>query len=143
MCSFLSSDYTRATESLGLISTVYPHKAARQQFSIVGTLRDMLSHFPLIHLAYTASHSLETIPLSLATITLVQSTTNRLATKVEQLANVSDGLADEVANFRDLFELSDMSADLTDGTMPFEKRDGHGVHIEFRCDSIPRRLPGP
>lgn len=92
----------------------------------------MLSHFPLIHLAYTAAHSPNTIPLSLATITLVQSTTNRFAAKVEQLANVSDGLADEVANFRNLFELSEMAGDLVDGTVPFES-EGQGMAIEFRC----------
>ncbi|KAL8281424.1 hypothetical protein RQP46_006108 [Phenoliferia psychrophenolica] len=129
---YILNDYSRATLSLGLTSTVYPHKAARQQFSLVGTFRDMLSHFPLIHLAYTAAHSPNTVPLSLATITLVQSTTNRFAAKVESLANVSDGLADEVANFRNLFELAEMEMELKDGMVGFEKREGKGMEIEFR-----------
>lgn len=92
----------------------------------------MLSQFPLIHLAYTSVHSPSTIPLSLATITLVQQTTHRFASKVEQLANLSDGLADEIMNFRNLFELVDMKTDVVSGKVPYESGVGKGMKVEFR-----------
>ncbi|KAK4699920.1 hypothetical protein P7C70_g6335, partial [Phenoliferia sp. Uapishka_3] len=129
---YIVRDYNRATKSLGRTSTVYPQKQARQQFSIVGTLRDMLSHFPLVYLAYTATHSPGSVPLSLGTITLVQSSTTRFANKVENLGNVGDGLADEIANFRNLFELSSMQGDLIDGLDLYEKNDRDGMEIELR-----------
>ncbi|KAM0751915.1 P-loop containing nucleoside triphosphate hydrolase protein [Meredithblackwellia eburnea MCA 4105] len=125
-------EYRSALSSLGTTSTVHPRKAIRQRFSWAGSLKDLLSHFPTIHLAYTASRYPRTVPLSLATVTLVQQTTNRFAGKVEQLASLSDGVLDEVMGFRNLYELEDMQSDLKDGHETFVKGGGKGMKVEFK-----------
>jgi hypothetical protein len=77
-----------------------------------------------------------TIPLSLASLTLINQTSQSFSSTLFSLFGESSSLAEQFADVRKLYQIANVPNKVVDGTEPFPENQQSirsGISIEFRC----------
>lgn len=84
-----------------------------------------------------------TIPLSLASLTLINQTSNSFSTTLFSLFGESFSLGEQFANVRKLYEIENVQNKVVDGAESFPENQQalkSGISVEFRLVTIPHVL---
>lgn len=86
--------------------------------------------FTLRAVQYPAS-----IPVSIASLTLINQTANTFSTSLFSLFGESFSVAEQFASVRKLYDISNIHNKIVDGKVPFPENQQalhHGISVEFR-----------
>ncbi|KAG1777296.1 P-loop containing nucleoside triphosphate hydrolase protein [Suillus placidus] len=115
----------------------------KDRLSITSILREPMRELPQIVFTLRAVQKPMTIPLSLASLTLINQTSNSFSATLFSLFGESFSLAEQFANVRKLYEIENVQNKVVDGTKPFPENQQalkSGISVEFRNVSF--RYPG-
>jgi ABC-type multidrug transport system fused ATPase/permease subunit len=115
----------------------------KDRLSIMSILREPMRELPQIVFTLRAVQKPMTIPLSLASLTLINQTSNSFSATLFSLFGESFSLAEQFANVRKLYEIENVQNKVVDGTIPFPEDQQalkSGISVEFRNVSF--RYPG-
>ncbi|KIM52370.1 hypothetical protein SCLCIDRAFT_1223856 [Scleroderma citrinum Foug A] len=113
------------------------------RLTFASILREPLRELPQIVFTLRAVQYPASIPLSLASLTLINQTARSFSATVFGLWGVSLSLAEQFANVRKLYEISTIPNRIVDGTKPFPENQQalrNGIALEFRNVSF--KYPG-
>ncbi|KAI6011686.1 P-loop containing nucleoside triphosphate hydrolase protein [Pisolithus microcarpus] len=115
----------------------------RDRLTLTSILREPLRELPQIVFTLRAIQYPISIPISLASLTLITQTANSFSSTLFQLFGESFSLSEQFASVRKLYEISMIPNRVVDGTISFPENQQtlkHGVSIEFRNVSF--KYPG-
>lgn len=115
----------------------------RDRLTLTSILREPLRELPQIVFTLRAIQYPASIPISLASLTLITQTANSFSGTLFQLFGESFSLSEQFASVRKLYEISTIPNRVVDGTIPFPENQQalkHGILIEFRNVSF--KYPG-
>ncbi|KAG2364745.1 hypothetical protein BDR07DRAFT_1450146 [Suillus spraguei] len=117
--------------------------AVKDRLSIASILREPMRELPQIVFTLRAVQKPMTIPLSLASLTLINQTSNSFSATLFSLFGESFSLAEQFSNVRKLYEIENVQNKVVDGAEPFPENQQaikSGISVEFRNVSF--RYPG-
>ncbi|KAG1725553.1 P-loop containing nucleoside triphosphate hydrolase protein [Suillus paluster] len=117
--------------------------AVKDRLSIASILREPMRELPQIVFTLRAVQKPMTIPLSLASLTLINQTSNSFSSTLFSLFGESFSLAEQFANVRKLYEIDNVKNKVVDGAEPFPENQQSlrtGISVEFRNVSF--QYPG-
>ncbi|KAG1825441.1 P-loop containing nucleoside triphosphate hydrolase protein [Suillus subaureus] len=115
----------------------------KDRLSIASILREPMRELPQIVFTLRAVQKPMTIPLSLASLTLINQTSNSFSGTLFSLFGESFSLAEQFANVRKLYEIENVQNKVVDGAEPFPENQQalkSGISVEFRNVSF--QYPG-
>ncbi|KAI6133883.1 P-loop containing nucleoside triphosphate hydrolase protein [Pisolithus croceorrhizus] len=115
----------------------------RDRLTLTSILREPLRELPQIVFTLRAIQYPISIPISLASLTLITQTANSFSSTLFQLFGESFSLSEQFASVRKLYEISTIPNRVVDGTISFPENQQtlkYGVSIEFRHVSF--KYPG-
>ncbi|KAF9242363.1 P-loop containing nucleoside triphosphate hydrolase protein [Melanogaster broomeanus] len=115
----------------------------RDRLTLMSILREPMRELPQIVFTLRAVQYPASIPISLASLTLINHTANSFSSSLFSLFGESFSLAEQFASVRKLYEISNIPNRVVDGKIPFPENQqtlNHGISIEFRNVSF--RYPG-
>ncbi|KAH7884022.1 P-loop containing nucleoside triphosphate hydrolase protein [Phlebopus sp. FC_14] len=115
----------------------------KDRLTLISILREPMRELPQIVFTLRAVKYPASIPISLASLTLINHTANSFSSSLFHLFGESFSLAEQFASVRKLYEISNIPNRVVDGKSPFpENRQAlrNGVSVEFRNVSF--RYPG-
>ncbi|KAG1829492.1 P-loop containing nucleoside triphosphate hydrolase protein [Suillus variegatus] len=115
----------------------------KDRLSIASILREPMRELPQIVFTLRAVQKPMTIPLSLASLTLINQTSNSFSTTLFSLFGESFSLGEQFANVRKLYEIENVQNKVVDGAKSFPENQQalkSGISVEFRNVSF--RYPG-
>ncbi|KAI5989752.1 P-loop containing nucleoside triphosphate hydrolase protein [Pisolithus albus] len=115
----------------------------RDRLTLTSVLREPLRELPQIVFTLRAIQYPISIPISLASLTLITQTANSFSSTLFQLFGESFSLSEQFASVRKLYEISTIPNRVVDGTISFPENQQTlklGVSIEFRNVSF--KYPG-
>ncbi|KIK60401.1 hypothetical protein GYMLUDRAFT_225945 [Collybiopsis luxurians FD-317 M1] len=147
MWEYLLSEYRRCVAALGedvadFIETLHNHYT-RRHFSVAQMLRQPLQELPQIIFTLRAVQHPKSIPLSLASINLITSSTTKFSGTLQMFLIGSGSISENFAMIRKLYEIMNLGNRIPDGTIPYPENQQSlrtGMSIEFRNVSF--KYPG-
>ncbi|KAI6137034.1 P-loop containing nucleoside triphosphate hydrolase protein [Pisolithus sp. B1] len=143
----LSHLYKDASARVGENAMDFPEMqrtfVVRDRLTLTSILREPLRELPQIVFTLRAIQYPTSIPISLASLTLITQTANSFSSTLFQLFGESFSLSEQFASVRKLYEISTIPNRVVDGTISFPENQQtlkHGVSIEFRHVSF--KYPG-
>lgn len=143
----LSHLYKDASARVGDDAMDFPEirraSLVRDRLTLTSILREPLRELPQIVFTLRAIQYPISIPISLASLTLITQTANSFSSTLFQLFGESFSLSEQFASVRKLYEISMIPNRVVDGTISFPENQQtlkHGVSIEFRNVSF--KYPG-
>ncbi|KAF8554561.1 P-loop containing nucleoside triphosphate hydrolase protein [Imleria badia] len=115
----------------------------RDRLTVTSILREPMRELPQIVFTLRAVQYPASIPLSLASLTLINQTANSFSASLFGLFGESFSLAEQFASVQKLYEINNIRNRIVDGNVPFPEDQQtlrHGISIEFRNVSF--RYPG-
>ncbi|KAF9229816.1 P-loop containing nucleoside triphosphate hydrolase protein, partial [Gyrodon lividus] len=115
----------------------------RDRLTFMSILREPMRELPQIVFTLRAVQYPASIPISLASLTLINHTANSFSSSLFNLFGESFSLAEQFASVRKLYEISEIPNRVIDGKTPFPENQqtlSHGISVEFRNVSF--RYPG-
>lgn len=115
----------------------------KDRLSIASILREPMRELPQIVFTLRAVQKPMTIPLSLASLTLINQTSNSFSATLFSLFGESFSLAEQFSNVRKLYEIENVQNKVVDGAESFPENQQAlkgGISVEFRNVSF--RYPG-
>ncbi|KAI0638774.1 P-loop containing nucleoside triphosphate hydrolase protein [Trametes polyzona] len=115
----------------------------RNRFSFGGLFRGALNELPQIVFTLRAVQYPASMPVSLASLEMVQKSTNDFAYSMFELVSSTQNFAAQLGEVRKLYEVVNMPNKVLDGTVSFPEDTAqvrHGVALEFRNVSF--KYPG-
>ena len=106
----------------------------RYALLLLGGRHDLKSRYQIVFTLRAVQYP-ASIPLSLASLTLINQTARSFSATVFGLWGVSLSLAEQFANVRKLYEISTIPNRIVDGTKPFPENQQalrNGIALEFR-----------
>ncbi|KAG2345400.1 hypothetical protein BDR05DRAFT_998534 [Suillus weaverae] len=120
----------RVGDDAGEFEVLHQVHSAKKRLSILPILRDTMHELPQIALTLRATQKPMTIPLSLASLALIEhASTSFMSTHFPTYG--SPTIAMSFANVRDLYEIENIRNKVVDGTEPFPSLKS-GISVEFR-----------
>ncbi|KAH9930399.1 P-loop containing nucleoside triphosphate hydrolase protein [Epithele typhae] len=116
---------------------------SRQRLSIFSLLKDPIHELPQIVFTLRAVQYPASMPVSLASLNLLQNTTAHFAFTVWRFFDQTSSITEQLSTVRKLYEVTKISNRIQDGTKPFPEdaqKIKYGVALEFRNVSF--RYPG-
>ncbi|KAF9242362.1 P-loop containing nucleoside triphosphate hydrolase protein [Melanogaster broomeanus] len=115
----------------------------KDSLTVMSILRGSMGELPQIVFKLRAVQYPVSIPLSLASLTLINNTASSFTSNLFGLFGESFSLAGQFASVRELYQIPNISNRVVDGKVPFPENQQtvlHGISIEFRNVSF--RYPG-
>ncbi|KIJ59811.1 hypothetical protein HYDPIDRAFT_118060 [Hydnomerulius pinastri MD-312] len=115
----------------------------KDRLTFMSILREPMRELPQIVFTLRAVQYPASIPISLASLTLINHTANSFSSSLFHLFGESFSLAEQFASVRKLYEISNIPNRIVDGETPFpENQQGlrNGISVEFRNVSF--QYPG-
>ncbi|KAG6332407.1 hypothetical protein ID866_6678 [Astraeus odoratus] len=109
--------------------------AVQDHLTFSSILREPLRELPQIIFTLRAVQYPASIPISLASLTLINHASNSFSTTLFGLFGESFSLAEQFANVRKLYEITAIPNRIVDGTVPFPENQqtiARGISVEFR-----------
>lgn len=132
-------EFDASHKRLGTTSTRQPGNGGNlsRTFSFGGVLQDLLEQLPTVLFAYQAIETPIHIPLSLASISLIQSTTMQFASKLDRFASVGERYGGPTEHTKSLEVLLEVDPGLPQGDLIYGGGGAfgaskEGMEIEFR-----------
>ncbi|EED84781.1 predicted protein [Postia placenta Mad-698-R] len=142
-----TSEFKRAAQRVGDKAADFWEIVREQQFheklTLTSLLKDCWRELPQIVFALRAVQHPAHIPVSLASLNLIQGTTQRFGFTMYRFMEQFGSIADQLGNVRKLYEVVNISNKIPDGTVPFPEvaqKVKTGVSVEFR--NVSYRYPG-
>ncbi|KAL4065775.1 P-loop containing nucleoside triphosphate hydrolase protein [Scleroderma yunnanense] len=113
------------------------------RLTLTSILREPLRELPQIVFTLRAVQYPASIPISLASLTLINHTANSFSTTLFSLFGESFSLAEQFGSVRKLYEISTIANKVIDGAKPFPENQQalrNGISLEFRNVSF--KYPG-
>ncbi|EJF56134.1 HlyB/MsbA family ABC transporter [Dichomitus squalens LYAD-421 SS1] len=98
-------------------------------------LKEPLTHLPQIYFTLRAAQAPASIPLSLASLNLIQSATDRFAFTVYEIIRRTQSVGHQLESVKKLYEVVNIPNLVKDGTKPFPEDQNQirsGIELEFR-----------
>ncbi|KAH8101550.1 P-loop containing nucleoside triphosphate hydrolase protein [Cristinia sonorae] len=147
MLSYTLRLFRELTDRLGEdardFKEVFSHRAFKQRLTLLSLMKLPFGDLPQVVFALRAVQHPASIPVSLASLNLITSTTASFSAKLYKIFRETSAIADAVSSVRKLYEIIEVPNKVPDGTIPFpedEQKIKHGVSIEFRNVSF--KYPG-
>ncbi|CDO69837.1 hypothetical protein BN946_scf184803.g35 [Trametes cinnabarina] len=115
----------------------------RERFGFLSLLQDPLRELPQIAFTLRAVQYPASMPVSLASLNLLQQTTSQFSYTLWRFIEQTGSITDQLAAVRKLYSVAHIPNRIPDGTVPFPEdaqKLRHGVALEFRNVSF--RYPG-
>ncbi|KAL7285975.1 hypothetical protein ACG7TL_001090 [Trametes sanguinea] len=115
----------------------------RQRFGFFTFLQDPLRELPQIVFTLRAVQYPASMPVSLASLNLLQQTTSQFSYTLWRFFEQTGSVTEQLATVRKLYDVAHIPNRIPDGTVPFpedEQKIRNGVSLEFRNVSF--RYPG-
>ena len=107
----------------------------RQRLSFFGLLQDPLRELPQIVFTLRSIQYPASMPVSLASLNLLQQTTSHFSFTVWRFFDQTSSITEQLATIRKLYEVANIPNRITAGKVPFPEdaqKIRHGVSLEFR-----------
>ncbi|KAG1746810.1 P-loop containing nucleoside triphosphate hydrolase protein [Suillus lakei] len=147
LSEYITAQFRKVAKRVGDDAGEFPElrraHALKDRLSIASILREPMRELPQIVFTLRAVQKPMSIPLSLASLTLINQTSNSFSTTLFSLFGESFSLAEQFANVRKLYEIENVQNKVVDGTKPFPENQQalrSGISVEFRNVSF--RYPG-
>lgn len=147
LAEYCTSEFKRAAQRVGDKAADFWEIVREQQFheklTLTSLLKDCWRELPQIVFALRAVQHPAHIPVSLASLNLIQGTTQRFGFTMYRFMEQFGSIADQLGNVRKLYEVVNISNKIPDGTVPFPEVAQEvktGVSVEFR--NVSYRYPG-
>ncbi|KAI0042884.1 P-loop containing nucleoside triphosphate hydrolase protein [Auriscalpium vulgare] len=147
LVNFLEAEYRTLVDRLGNGARdfwdQYEDHMTKERISLLSLLELPLEELPQIAFALRAVQYPSSIPVSLASLHLLQQTTTSFTMRVSNLMRQAGSLSNRLSNLRKLYEAANIKNKVPDGTAPFPENAQtvqHGISLEFRNVSF--RYPG-
>ncbi|PIL33930.1 ATP-binding cassette transporter [Ganoderma sinense ZZ0214-1] len=144
---YASSEFKKASDKVGDKAGEFREQqrweAVRQGFSLWTLFEHPFQYVPHIVFALRAIQYPASIPVSLASLHLIQSAMHGLIANFYRLANSTSSVAEQLAAVRKLYEVGNIKNKVQDGTVPFPEDASEiksSVAVEFRNVSF--KYPG-
>ncbi|KAI0770942.1 P-loop containing nucleoside triphosphate hydrolase protein [Trametes elegans] len=111
------------------------HGTLRNRFYVWSLLKFPLRELPQIFFTLRAVQYPAGMPVSLASLQMVQETTNTFAFNIFELLHSSNTFATQLGEVRKLYEVVNVPNKLVDGTVPFPEESAQirdGIALEFK-----------
>ncbi|KAI0656859.1 P-loop containing nucleoside triphosphate hydrolase protein [Cubamyces menziesii] len=115
----------------------------RQRFSFITFIQDPLRELPQIVFTLRAVQYPASMPVSLASLNLLQQTTSQFSYTLWRFFEQTGSVTEQLATVRKLYDVAHIPNRVPDGTVPFPEdaqKIRNGVELEFRNVSF--RYPG-
>ncbi|KAI0329169.1 P-loop containing nucleoside triphosphate hydrolase protein [Cubamyces sp. BRFM 1775] len=147
LAEYAVSEYETASESVGDADSEFRQwqlfGCVRNRFSIWSILRDSLDELPQIFFTLRAVQYPANMPVSLASLQMVQETTRTFTYNIYELIHSTQSFASQLEQLRKLYEVAHVPNQVVDGTVPFPEDSAQvrsGFALEFRNVSF--KYPG-
>ncbi|KAH9947363.1 P-loop containing nucleoside triphosphate hydrolase protein [Amylocystis lapponica] len=147
LAEYATSEFKQAAKRVGEDAGDYWElqraRRTRDTLSFRSILQDPLRELPQIVFTFRAVQRPASIPVSLASLNLIQSTTSSFSWTVYQFFNEFGSIADQLAAVRKLYDVEHIPNRIVDGTLPFPEdvqKVKMGIAVEFRNVSF--QYPG-
>ncbi|KAF8508693.1 P-loop containing nucleoside triphosphate hydrolase protein [Gautieria morchelliformis] len=147
--NYIVSEFKAARDRIGIDSDMSFHLAhrylyqGRHAFSLFSFLRQPMQELPQLVFTIRAMQSPRSIPVSLASLTLIKQTVADFEQPLLYLLYRTSSLSETLRSLRRLYEMSNLKNQVVDGTEPYpENRQTlqTGISVEFRHVSY--KYPG-
>ncbi|KAI0779878.1 hypothetical protein C8Q74DRAFT_1456295 [Fomes fomentarius] len=136
---YVLSEYKKASDRVGDDSGDY-HTLARQRmiekhFSFWSLLQDPLQQLPQIVFTLRAVQSPGSLPVSLASLHILQGATQTFVSSLFELMMSTTSVSEHLGKVRKLYEVGNIPNKIQDGTVPFPEDSaqiGSGIALEFK-----------
>ena len=108
---------------------------SKKRFSLFGLLQDPLRELPQIVFTLRAIQYPASMPVSLASLNLLQQTTSHFSFTVWRFFDQTSSISDQLSTIRKLYEVANIPNRIDDGKVPFPEdaqKLRHGVSLEFK-----------
>ncbi|CCL99959.1 uncharacterized protein FIBRA_01984 [Fibroporia radiculosa] len=143
-CTKQFKEFTdRVGDKAGDFMEVLREQRFRDKFSVVSLMKEPWRALPQIVFTLRAVQYPSSIPVSLASLNLIQQTTDSFGFTVFRFISQFGSIADQLATVRKLYDIVTIPNRIQDGTVPFPEdtqKVKAGILIEFRNVSF--RYPG-
>ncbi|EMD41302.1 hypothetical protein CERSUDRAFT_109898 [Gelatoporia subvermispora B] len=147
LAEYLISQFVAATRRLGDddgdFRELNTERVMRGRFHLISFLKGPLGQLPQIIFTLRAAQRPASIPVSLASLQLIQSTANNFTWELYKIYERTASIAEQLADIRKLYNIAEIPNKITDGTAPFPEdtqKIRAGIELEFRNVSF--RYPG-
>ncbi|KII86507.1 hypothetical protein PLICRDRAFT_44105 [Plicaturopsis crispa FD-325 SS-3] len=145
--SHLSAEFRKTVDRVGNDASEFPEARRthiqRDRLTLKSLLNEPLQTLPEIVFALRAVQYPASIPLSLASLRLIQETTADFSFSVLRFLEQTGSISEQLADVRKLYEIVNIPNTIVDGREPFPENQQaltSGIAVEFRNVSF--RYPG-
>ncbi|KAH9855745.1 P-loop containing nucleoside triphosphate hydrolase protein [Lenzites betulinus] len=148
LADFMTSEYKEVSERIGPDNAVdfmemRRISRSRQRFSLLTFVQDPLRELPQIVFTLRAVQYPASMPVSLASLNLLQQTTSQFSFTLWRFFEQTGSVTEQLATVRKLYSVAQIPNRIPDGKVPFPEdaqKIRNGVALEFRNVSF--RYPG-
>ncbi|EJF56118.1 P-loop containing nucleoside triphosphate hydrolase protein [Dichomitus squalens LYAD-421 SS1] len=148
LAEFMTREFKEVSERVGPDNAVDFHELRREsrskrRFSLFGFLQDPLRELPQIVFTLRAVQYPASMPVSLASLNLLQQTTSHFSFTVWRFFDQTSSITEQLSTIRKLYEVANIPNRVEDGKVPFPEdaqKLRHGVSLEFKNVSF--KYPG-
>ncbi|KAI0267129.1 HlyB/MsbA family ABC transporter [Gloeopeniophorella convolvens] len=144
---YLTAEYSTLVDRLGSRAndfwTAWGESVSDGAFRPIRLLKLPLNELPQIVFTLRAVQQPSSIPVSLASLHLMQRTSSTFLSSVRALLNQTGNVSEELSTLRKLYEAGNIENQIPDGSVPFPENEQSirdGISLEFRDVSF--RYPG-
>ncbi|THH16785.1 hypothetical protein EW146_g3903 [Bondarzewia mesenterica] len=135
----LTNEYRILTDKLGDRAgdfwTLFTDYSSRHQFNLGSLIREPVKALPQIVFTLRAIQYPTSIPVSLASLNLIQQTSSSFSFTISSFLNQVGSISERLASLRQLYEVANIPNRVQDGRVPFPENPQTvhaGVSLEFR-----------
>ncbi|KAH7911825.1 P-loop containing nucleoside triphosphate hydrolase protein [Hygrophoropsis aurantiaca] len=147
LAPYLTSEYREATTKIGDDAGDFPEMrrahSIRDRLTLMSILREPMRELPQIVFTLRAVQYPASIPLSLASLTLINQTANSFSASLFHFFGESFSLAEQFSSVRKMYEIANVPNRIPDGKEPYPENQqslATGISVEFRNVSF--QYPG-
>ncbi|KAI0770932.1 P-loop containing nucleoside triphosphate hydrolase protein [Trametes elegans] len=149
LAEFVTSEYKDLTKRVGPDNAVdfmehrYTEIRGRRPFGYLSFLQDPLRELPQIVFTLRAVQYPASMPVSLASLNLLQQTTSHFSYTLWRFFEQTGSVTEQLGRVRKLYDVAHIPNRIQDGTVPFPEdvqKIRNGVALEFR--NVTFRYPG-
>ncbi|KAI1785736.1 HlyB/MsbA family ABC transporter [Ganoderma leucocontextum] len=137
LAGYATAEFKKAAESLGDLDADWNEVEGQvlYQSSNWNILQEPLKQLPQIYFTLRSAQYPANIPVSLASLNLIQSATNRFAFTVYEIIQRTKSVGHQLESVKKLYEVVNIPNVVKDGTVPFPEDTAkvrYGIELEFR-----------
>ncbi|EJF60391.1 hypothetical protein DICSQDRAFT_162011 [Dichomitus squalens LYAD-421 SS1] len=147
LAEYASAEFKKASDQVGDRAADFREWLRRQpmrrHFGFWSILEDPLRQIPQFVFTLRAIQYPANMPVSLASLHLIQESTMSFISNMHDLLNSTSSVSDQLAAVRKLYEVDKIKNKIADGTVPFPEDASqikYGISLEFRNVSF--KFPG-